>query len=250
MSTESQPKKRAKSALPFTLDDARAAALRKAQMAGPKGVLGFFTPKTPAEKKAIWQAAMEALELEGALVADRRKAKARFFAPEHAPMFPTAESVARKLVAAARGTELLNSVDLKKALSRDEKPLFLEALHHALAEKQLLEMRRKATAFYLGAEALRAALGAANRGGAVSPECLREAYRELVQASGFADVPIAALQEASGAGKAELEAWIRQEHEHGRIVLSLGDWSLADERRRAAAVVIAGDPYLYLRWNA
>ena len=165
-------------------------------------------------------------------------------------MFPTAESVARKLAAAAHGTELLKAADLKKALGRDEKPLFPEALTRALAEKQLLEMRRKASAFYVGAEALRAALGAADRSGAVSPERLHEAYDELVRSSGFPDVPIAALQQASGAGKTEMEAWIRQEHEQGRIVLSLGDWSLADEGRRAAAVVIAGDRYLYIRLKA
>lgn len=250
MSAEVHPKKRAKAARPFTVDDARASALEKALRAGTKGVLSFFPPKTPEEKKAVWVAAVEALEREGAIIADRRNAKARFFAREHAPVFPTAESVALKLAAAAREMELLSAADLKKALGREEKSLFLEALDRALAEKRLLEMRRKASVFYVGAEGLRTALGGAARRDAFSPERVRELYAELVRSSGFPDVPISALQQASGAGKAELEAWIRQEHLQGRIVLSLGDWSLADEARRAAAVEIGGDRYLYLRLKA
>ncbi len=72
------------------------------------------------------------------------------------------------------------------------------------------------------------------------------AYTRLVRESGgFPDVKIAHLRSATG--HAPLAGRLIALWREGRATLSLGDWSLADETTRAAAVELDGEKYLLVR---
>ncbi len=65
---------------------------------------------------------------------------------------------------------------------------------------------------------------------------------------GFPDVKISALQHALGpSGATALAAHLTALWREGRATLSLGDWSLASEETRAAAVELDGEKYLLVR---
>jgi hypothetical protein len=44
-----------------------------------------------------------------------------------------------------------------------------------------------------------------------------------------------------------LKSWLLAEHQHGRAVFGLGDWSLADAETRAGLIELRGDRYLFVR---
>jgi hypothetical protein len=253
MNSEVQQKKSRKTAAPFTLEQARGEILAKLRKAASKGTGSFFTAKTATEKRELLAQALVELEVEREITVDRRKAKPKFFLPEFAPKLPDLASVAAKLAqfAAAQYPQLLSGPELKRALPKGEAPLFMEALEALLQTRTLVELKRKASVFYISG----AALGIAPETAAVeeapvapvAPEQIRESYRELARDTGFPAVAIAALQRASGAPMEELKRWIMVEHRHGQAVLSFGDWSLADEAKRAGAIELGGDRYLLVR---
>lgn len=94
---------------------------------------------------------------------------------------------------------------------------------------------------------LRARRDAPRSQAALSLEEVRAAYRLLAARTGFPSVAISALQQESAAPLAALQEWLLGEHRAGRAILSRGDWSLADEAKRGAAVEWQGQPYLLAR---
>jgi len=83
---------------------------------------------------------------------------------------------------------------------------------------------------------------------AVPDERIRAAYRELTRESGFSDVLISDLQRRSGIGADVLKPWLLLESRAGRALPTRGDWSIADADARAAAIEIAGEPHLRVRF--
>jgi hypothetical protein len=83
---------------------------------------------------------------------------------------------------------------------------------------------------------------------AFSPGRVREAYQALMQRSGFPAVSIAKLAGAAGAELDALKAVLREEYTAGRIVLSLGDWSIASDEDRRGVIELHGQRYLQVRW--
>jgi hypothetical protein len=83
---------------------------------------------------------------------------------------------------------------------------------------------------------------------AVSPERVREAYQALTRRSGFPAVSISKLASEAGADLDALKAFLRREYSAGRIVLSLGDWSIASEEDRRGVIELHGQRYLQVRW--
>jgi hypothetical protein len=250
MSSEVQQKKSRKTAAPFTLGQAREEVLAKLRKAEGKGAGSFFTAKTATEKRELLAQALLDLEVEGAISADRRKAKPKFFLPEFAPKLPDLASVAAKLAqfAAAQYPQLLSGPELKRALAKEDAPVFNQALEALVQTRALVKLMRKATAFYISGAALGIASEAARAAQALAaPERIRESYRELARDTGFPAVAIASLQRTSGVPMEELKRWIMVEQRHGRAVLSFGDWSLADEAKRAGAIELGGDRYLLVR---
>jgi hypothetical protein len=250
MSSDLQQKKSRKTAAPFTLEQARADILAKLRKAASKGTSSFFTAKATAAKRELFTQALAELEAERAITVDRRKARLKFFLPEFAPKLPDLASVAAKLAqfAATQYPQLLSAPELKRALPKAEAPLFSQALETLRQTRAVVELKRKASVLYISGAALGIAPEiAAAEVTPVAPERIRESYRELARDTGFPAVAIAALQRASGAAMEELKRWIKAEHRSGRAVLSFGDWSLADETKRAGAIELGGDRYLLVR---
>ena len=151
---------------------------------------------------------------------------------------------------------LWKRAELGRRLPAAERPVLDAALARLQAERQLLALTQGKTVVYLFTGPLRAWLA----GGAVvvqtpaptpgEAEMLDDAYRRLVRESGgFPDVQISTLQAALGPaaeagtlGTELLARWRR-----GQATLSLGDWSLAGEDARAAAVELNGEKYLLVR---
>ena len=167
---------------------------------------------------------------------------------------PAADTVAARLLAlAAPGEEgahaLWSRAELACRLRPADRPGLDAVLARLQAERQVLALRHGKTVLYAFAEPLRDWLesGAGAKGGPAP--ALVEAYRRLVRESGgFPDVKISALRAALGAAEAatlsrDLVALWRR----GEGTLSLGDWSLASEETRAAAVEINGEKYLLVR---
>ena len=140
-----------------------------------------------------------------------------------------------------------------------------EAIELLVAEKRLIRIKRGKSTFYLHAASIESlvnfgdsASGAGSQveadgspeasGTQLDIEALTVAYQELVRETGFSDVRISALQHRSGAPLAALKSWILAQSRAGKISPTRGDWSLADEAERAAAVEIAGEPHLRVRF--
>lgn len=193
------------------------------------------------------------LEGEQAIFVDRRKAKPRYFAWADRPVLPSVESVAARLEQTARDEfpALATRPRWKIALKshREEAGLLEPAIAHLLDMGRLIRLlyrkASKAEEVFLPLEMLVAPAPPSR--GAFSPGPVREAYRRLAARTGFPAVPIATLQQESAAEIASLQSWLVEEHRAGRAILSRGDWSLADEAKRAAAVEWQGDAYLLVR---
>ena len=173
---------------------------------------------------------------------------------------PTLEAVVARLLAPAPPGELpalWSRAELNRRLAAAERPLLDAALARLREDRQLLGLSYGKSTLYVFAGPLRgwlagtAVLAAPVAGPGAEQAALRDVYRRLARESGgFPDVKISALKKALGqaAGEtlaAELIALWRQ----GEATLSLGDWSLASEETRAAAVELAGEKYLLVRFE-
>ena len=185
---------------------------------------------------------------------------ARYFLAEH---LPTAVSVAARLRAAgafvagvaSTPPTLWKAAELRRKLPRYEHALFEAAMDHLQAHRQVIPLRHGRSVFVAFTGPLRVWLEddvAEPPSLPVVPAtetddaALFFAYTRLVRESGgFPDVKIAALQPATG--DAPLAARLVALWREGRATLSLGDWSLADDPTRAAAVNLDGDQYLLVR---
>ena len=238
-----------------------AAALREAlHRAGPDGVkpaglrLSGKTPTAVARR-----AALAALLADGRVAGLGTGAAARYFLAEHAP---TAETVGARLLAVGAfvpGTLNTPPALWKETALRRQRPLLSAALAGLTAERHLVPLRQgKSTllAFaaplraWLGEEAVHAAPPLSVPVSVEAPDngALFAAYARLVRESGgFPDVKIAGLRRALGDAAADLPDRLAALWREGRATLSLGDWSLADETTRAAAVELAGEKYLLVR---
>ncbi len=174
---------------------------------------------------------------------------------------PTTEAVAARLLTLFPPDALpalWKEADLKRRLAASERPLLPAALLRLQSEHQLLALTQGKTVVYLFAGPLHGWLaGAAVMPDAPTPvapagestEDLFAVYRRVVRASGgFPDVKIAALRAALGPGSAGMvTARLVALWREGRATFSQGDWSLADESTRAAAVELVGERYLLVR---
>ena len=164
---------------------------------------------------------------------------------------PAPEAVAAGLLGgfpAGEAPRLWKEAELKRRLTPPERPALTAALARLREGRQVLALTQGKTTLYLFAEPLRGWLEQGTAGvDASTPAAgdLPAAYARLVrQSGGFPDVKIAALRAALGAGVNDrLVALWRA----GQATFSQGDWSLADEETRAAAVELSGERYLLVR---
>ncbi|MDQ3622357.1 MAG: hypothetical protein M3463_07705 [Verrucomicrobiota bacterium] len=249
MNAESQPNRRTRRRTTFTAGQARERILTKLRAAGAKGAPALFSARTPESRRAVLEETLAALESERAIAVDRGKARARYYLPEFAPARPTLESVCARLeqIAAVKHPHLLSASELKRGLLKTEQPLFEKACYWLETQRQLVKLLRGKTALFACAGSLRFFLGEAASEDGIHPERIREAYRTLAARTGFPAVEIAALQRATGAPLDALRPWLLDEYRQGRAVFSSGDWSLAEEATRAAALQVGDARYLLVR---
>lgn len=171
---------------------------------------------------------------------------------------PTPDAVAARLLAllaadpAREGPVLRNRTELSRLLASGERPGLNAALARLEEWREVLVLRRGKSMWYLFAGAMRGWLEGGPGAGASASETvtLEEVYRRLVRESGgFPDVKISALRTALGSMAAGegLSAELIARWRRGEATLSLGDWSLASEETRTAAVELHGEKYLLVR---
>lgn len=170
---------------------------------------------------------------------------------------PTAEAVAKKVEARAsmrRGAALVRD-EMVAWCSATEAFLLDAALRALVKSGRLVPLRSGEGTLYTHVGSV-AGVPAATRPVAPEPEKsadqenrlrIIEAYRRLVEREGFGDVVIAELRREAGLPQGDLAAWLLEQSRCGRAHLGRGDWSLADEAARGAAVVAAGEPHLRVR---
>jgi hypothetical protein len=232
-------------------DEVRDKILSKVRTAGAKGVTSLHTASVSDSVRALYAATLESLEAAEEVFVDRRKAKPRFYAWAERPAFPSLESVAEELAAfaARRFPVLTSAADCKKLLAKDKEKaaVLTSAIARLVEQRQLVALMhasgQKQTPLYVAAASLRELLG----GEMQSTRDIPAAYAELVRRTGFPAVMLSELQRESGLELAALHRWARGEHLAGRVVLSLGDWSLASAEQRAAVLEIHGERYLQVR---
>lgn len=245
----------------------RKSILEKLQKAGAKGSAALYTPSASANTRAAIENEAALLESEGEIVVDRSGEKRKYYLKSLAPEFPILEDICAKLeeFASAKYPEMVSEAELKKQLSKAEAASpFKRAIQLMEGQRELVRLRHGRTALFASGRALRAALGEgiSNPPANPSPQSqpppesiaspdntgiIRQTYRVLAERSGFPSVKIAALQRESGVALPALHRWLRDEYQHGRAVLSFGDWSLSDEATRSAALEIRGEHYLLVK---
>jgi hypothetical protein len=247
----SLPRRPKRAAREPTADEVREKILAKLHEAGAKGATSLHPPKISDTIRALYATTLDALEAAEEVFVDRRKAKPRFYAWAERPVFPSVESVAEELAgfAARRFPVLTSAADFKKLLAKDKEKaaIHTDAIARLVEQKRLLNFTHaggeKQTPLYVAAAPLRELLG----GEAQLTKDLPAAYAELVRRTGFPAVMLSELQRESGLDLPALHRWARAEHQAGRAVLSLGDWSLATGAQRAAVLEIHGERYLQVR---
>jgi len=79
---------------------------------------------------------------------------------------------------------------------------------------------------------------------------VRDAYQHFRLHLGFDAIAISRVNERARVPLNALKAWLLQESRAGRVHLTKGDWSLAPEEARAAAVTINAEPHLCMRLDS
>jgi hypothetical protein len=256
----------------FSPEEARAEMQAKLEKGGTKGVTTLFPAKLPRYKREVYDHVLAEMERGRELYADRRTDQAKYYLWPLRPQPPSRESVAAQLedYLLSRHPMLVGITELKKAIgkSKEAAQYLFSAFELLAANRKLVILRHKKgktyEELYAHAGSLRQMLGvepaatgdpdappalaaASQPGTDFEPERVRRAYADIVKQTGFPAVPISALQSQSGVLLSALKSWIKEQYANGSAVLSFGDWSLADDAKRAAAVELNGERYLLVR---
>ncbi|MEI9894856.1 MAG: hypothetical protein WDN28_13470 [Chthoniobacter sp.] len=230
----------------LTPEEARRKITEKLRKGGTKGAGSPVTPKMPADKRIVFEQALEEMAATGLIVALPTATKPKYFLREFAPSAETA-AVKIERYAESKHPTLLAQTQLKTALSPIEKPFLVQAIQALESQVRLIRLLRGKAFVFAHADSLRAALGVTTKAPIFDPQAVRRAYHTLVTRTGFRDVEIAALQRESGAPLAELKEWLQAEHHDGRADFYFGDWSLSDAQTREGAIELRGERYLLVR---
>lgn len=215
--------------------------------------------------------ALASLIAEGRVIAPTNERGRRYILKE---AVPTIERVGAKLLALTSGAPekspaLWRKSELSRAFSADERPLLSATLAWIEERRGLLRVADGSRdGRFLFTEPLRRWLElgkaappktpAPDPDSAPDPDTstgnfsdLLAAYARAVRESGgFPDVKISALQRALPSSAASsLPERLRALWREGQVTLSLGDWSLASEEMRKAAVELDGEHYLLVRFE-
>ncbi len=141
-------------------------------------------------------------------------------------------------------TTVFNAAKLRKGAP---KAVADDAIAALVERGELFIIQPGKSVYYLHARSIAPLLAGEPPLAAFAPEAVRENYRALVREGGFADIRIDHLAQRAGAPLSDLKSWLLAESRAGRAAPTRGDWSLADESARAAAIDIRGEPHLQIR---
>ncbi|WP_020494210.1 hypothetical protein [Verrucomicrobium sp. 3C] len=175
--------------------------------------------------------------------------KSLYFLAQFAPNVGQAvEAIDRG--AAQSPARLFLEKELGKFCGRGEAFFLKEAVQELVQGKILVRLTRGKTSYYVHRAGWLTPPDATRSSGPFDPKKVEKAYRELVDEQGFLDVRPAELASRSGAPLEPLKAWLLEQSRTGHAHLSRGDWSLASEEERRAAVFLGGQPHLLVRFDA
>lgn len=141
--------------------------------------------------------------------------------------------------------KLLSKTQLKKSLKQPLLGHADEALALLVKERRLLQLRWGNTLLYLAAPtAAPQPDGSADQ---VSWARISVAYRQTVEEFGYADVLIHEVHVRLGGALETLLNALKAGISQGKVITSVGDWSLSSEQERAAALYVNGRPHLRVR---
>ncbi len=128
-----------------------------------------------------------------------------------------------------------------------------EAIDWLVNEKKLLKIKHGNNTFFLHTDLILSILPSEtkeqedmvelNRGQAL------EAYRKVKQRIGFSNVEIYELQQELGVPMDQVKEFLLEESREGRVILSVGEWSLASEKIRSGAVYLRDEPHFKVRFT-
>jgi hypothetical protein len=225
-----------------SLEEAGAAGAPKAQLVGGKG------RKSKEEALSALIARREVLNV-GA------RKKPRFALARLCDPLDLARSAIEEKAVPGCAT-LFSRQELAEGCSPAGEEEFDAALEELVRKGRLVRAERGNAVYYLHTAALEPLTGADARWhvarsrptSALAVDRIRLAYREIVWDTGFSDVTISELQRRAGVPLEALKRWLLEESRAGRALPTRGDWSLADTDTRAAAIDIAGEPHLRVRF--
>lgn len=159
--------------------------------------------------------------------------------------------------------ELLIKKDLEKGCEGEVRKKTDEAIDWLVKQQRLHRFRRR-TLYYVHAEnrpgavpageseatfgnAADAQAGIANKAGDIDSQGVVAAYQRLKQRLGYSNVEISELRREAGCPLDLLKNFLLEESRQGRVVLSLGDWSVSSEETRSGAIELFGKPHLLVR---
>ena len=226
---------------------------------------GIARPALPPRRTAL-----ASLIEEGRVIAPQNERGGRYVLKE---AVPNIESVSAKLLALTSGIPeqspaLWRKSELSRVLSADERPLLAATLAWMEERRGLLRVADGSRdGRFLFTEPLRRwlelgeaappkippaapAAPAPDTSTGSLPDLLAAYTRAVRESGGFPDVKISALQRAlPSAAASALPERLRALWREGQVTLSLGDWSLASEEMRKAAVELDGEHYLLVRFE-
>ncbi|WP_174582651.1 hypothetical protein [Candidatus Methylacidithermus pantelleriae] len=215
--------------------------MRALERAGKKGL-----PRSrlvPSRKREIDQI-LKGLLAEGRIIRFGERSKAVYFSKDFAPTCQeAAEAIARG--AAQFPTELFLEKELGSFCSGAQRLLLKEAVKHLVETGILCRLKRRKSFYYVHRDGI--ALGLGQRQACFDPNKVVQVYQELVTARGFLYVRIAELAWKAQVPLEPLQAWLLEQSSMGKAHLSRGDWSLATQEERRAAIYLDGQPHLLVR---
>lgn len=239
----------------ITLEQARADLTGKLKFAGAGGLrkAKVVSGKPSSDRYRVCRQALQDLEQAGEVLNIDTVKRPLYVLAAFAP---TLESVSDKISAHAAkdGGLIFTLKDFEKVCLASERAFLPEALKWLLAERRLVRVRRRQSVFYLSPEAIVPVpaepppLQTDKQVSAGYEQAVVQAYRLIVSRENWKDVRISDLQRESGVPLDDLKILVLEKCRCGQATVSSGDWSLADEEYKKAALYIDDRPYLRVRF--
>ncbi|MBF0101562.1 MAG: hypothetical protein HQK77_11705 [Desulfobacterales bacterium] len=144
---------------------------------------------------------------------------------------------------------LLNRRDLVKGCKGALNRKANQAIELLVKEKKIIRLKRGKNLFYLHSSSLQPFMLVQEPVQTqLEVKDVFNAYQKVKQRIGFSNVEISELQKELKVNITVLQEFIRTQGRKGKAILSFGDWSLASQDMRDAAIYINGKAHLLVRF--